>query len=158
MLSSSSRLHFFYFILQQTVPNIYDREKRKCWFTIIRIGKPVIRKVTCINKRPGPWSNEEFRYDCQNVSVYFIKEPFYFIYNYILYLFISFYRYNVINTPLLSVICLCVSEVFCCIYCGTFVLMTQRVRKKKTFFSKTVFKAWLASMTQDEFSFDPNLL
>lgn len=139
MLSSSSRLHVFYFILQQTVPNIYDREKRKCWFTIIRIGKPVIRKVTCINKRPGPWSNEEFCYDCQNVSVYFIKELFYFIYIYILYLFISFYRYNVINTPLLSVICTCVSEVFCCTHC---VLMTQRVRKKKnTFFFKNCFQS-----------------
>lgn len=116
---------------------------------LIRIGKPVIRKVTCINKRPGPWSNEEFCYDCQNVSVYFIKELFYFIYIYILYLFISFYRYNVINTPLLSVICTCVSEVFCCTHCGTSVLMTQRVRKKKkTFFFQKLFskrglRAWL---------------
>lgn len=91
--------------------------------------------------------------------LYILSKSYFILYIIIFYIYLfHFYRYNVINTPLLSVMCLCLSEVFCCTYCGTFVLMTQRVRKKKTFFSKTVFKAWLASMAQDEFSFDPNLL
>lgn len=141
MLSSSSRLHFFISFYSKLF-QIYMIVKKGN----VDLRSSVIRKVTCINKRPGPWSNEEFCYDCQNVSVYFIKELFYFIYIYILYLFISFYRYNVINTPLLSVICTCVSEVFCCTHC---VLMTQRVRKKKkTFFFQKLFskrglRAWL---------------